>query len=270
MIPNWILFELAATKLLHYTLPLLPALTLLIGCAIRQRFGMASFGMASDDSSVHGSSLSSGYRWLVVGSLTLGTLINVGFPIGILMLLTVTGEGFDSFTAIVLVAVAVGMVVALIYCWRLQITRGLACILMTLIPFYAIVYHHILPGADSLWISRQVRTAVIDQSTCPDSIVASVGYSEPSLIFLLGTNTRILHDVSTAILHLEADPACHPVLVEASRIGVWEDELATLIPHVLPPLVTTTIRGFNYNKGQVVELILYSVDPNSDGRPSSS
>jgi hypothetical protein len=49
----------------------------------------------------------------------------------------------------------------------------------------------IVPGLDLLWLSRTAATLVGRHLSRSGEAVLSVGYSEPSLVFLLGTATRL-------------------------------------------------------------------------------
>jgi hypothetical protein len=50
----------------------------------------------------------------------------------------------------------------------------------------------VVPALDLLWLSRAAATVVAYQQPRREEAVLSVGYSEPSLVFLLGTTTRVV------------------------------------------------------------------------------
>ena len=50
----------------------------------------------------------------------------------------------------------------------------------------------VVPELDSLWPSRSAAAALARHPPGPGEAVLSVGYSEPSLVFLLGTATRLV------------------------------------------------------------------------------
>jgi hypothetical protein len=50
----------------------------------------------------------------------------------------------------------------------------------------------VAPGLDDLWPSRSAAAALARHPPGPGEAVLSVGYSEPSLVFLLGTATRLV------------------------------------------------------------------------------
>ena len=66
----------------------------------------------------------------------------------------------------------------------------------------------------TIWISPRVAEAVARVRPCATTTVASTPYTEPSLVFLLGTGT-VLTDVPGAARHLLQDPDCALALVGA-------------------------------------------------------
>ena len=70
----------------------------------------------------------------------------------------------------------------------------------------------VLPQLDALWPGRQIAQAFRDNRPCPDSVLASAGYIEPSLVFLTATDT-LLTDGAGAARHLKAS-ACAVAAVD--------------------------------------------------------
>jgi hypothetical protein len=50
----------------------------------------------------------------------------------------------------------------------------------------------VTPELDEIWVSRSAAAALARHPPGPGEAVLSVGYSEPSLVFLLGTATRLV------------------------------------------------------------------------------
>ena len=50
----------------------------------------------------------------------------------------------------------------------------------------------VAPRLNSLWLSRSAAALLAHHPPRPGEAVLSVGYSEPSLVFLLGTATRLI------------------------------------------------------------------------------
>jgi ornithine cyclodeaminase/alanine dehydrogenase-like protein (mu-crystallin family) len=84
-----------------------------------------------------------------------------------------------------------------------------------------------------------------------------VPYAEPSLVFLLGTGTK-LTDVRGATEHLLRDPACALALVGAQERSQF---LSLAAAANIEPREVDRIRGINYSNGKRLELTLYAASP---------
>ena len=243
VIPAWLVFELVPTKLPHYVLPLYPALALLTARAVldeatdgvagtRSRLAKAGFGL-----------------WAVVG-LALGT--------GIVAAPLILEGPFEPMTlGPALVAVA-GVAVTLRYALRGRSVEAMkAAVIMTAV-ILASTLPTILPGLNSLWVSRSVAQAVERYRGSHEDgfpTVAAAGYYEPSLVFLLGTETRLVSGEGAA-LHLR-EHQDGLALVTADKQRAFLESAAAVD---LKPQAVETIRGFNYSKGRWVTLTLYGAD----------
>ena len=78
-------------------------------------------------------------------------------------------------------------------------------------------------------------------------------YTEPSLVFLLGTGTK-LTDAPGAAEHLLRDPACGLALVGAEQRDAF---LALMKDAKVAPAELDRISGLNYSTGKRLDLILY-------------
>ena len=112
-------------------------------------------------------------------------------------------------------------------------------------------FQFVLPHVDGLWLSRQVALQVAALRPCPTTTLVTADYSEPSLVFLLGTDTRTAGG-DIAADHLRADPACGLALVEAHAEPLFRQTLNGLAVHPL-----ATLEGFNYSRGRRQTLTLY-------------
>jgi NAD(P)-dependent dehydrogenase (short-subunit alcohol dehydrogenase family) len=72
----------------------------------------------------------------------------------------------------------------------------------------------------TVWVAPRLAAAVARNAHCPQPEVASAGYQEPSLVFLLGMRTRLV-DAAGAALFL-ADGGCRIALVtELNSQSSW-------------------------------------------------
>ncbi len=244
IVPSWIVFEAVPTKLLHYTLPLFPAIALLTAQALRDGFTRTAerpLRMLSRAAAVLGMVT---YALLVVAVVVLPWLID---------------------RRVEWVALAMLIPVLALYVWGVRLVvhgqgrgwrwGGVAAGLGSVAVLYAGTYALVLPGIDGLWISRSAAQAVSATRPCPTTTVASAGYSEPSLVFLLGTNTRLI-TAEGAAHHLMDDRACALALVDQREEAGFRSALAGVEPKPLG-----VIHGLNYNNGRRIALTLYAASP---------
>lgn len=239
-LPAWVMFEAIPTKLPHYVLPLLPAVALMAALALRD----APDALAKMLRHWGGRVLI--VLWSVVG-LTLGGLLLVG-----------TWILDHRFTAVglipllgALIAVALGGAAA----WRGDAKRTAVIALATVLLMWPPIFGQLLPGLDSVWLSRGTAQAVArHDSGATRPAVAAVGYHEPSLVFLLGTDT-LLTTPSGAAQHLATHP--NAIAVIAQRHETEFLVAATALG--LRPAGVAIVEGFNTARGRRESLRLYSM-----------
>jgi 4-amino-4-deoxy-L-arabinose transferase-like glycosyltransferase len=170
LVPTWIVLELVVTKLPHYVLPLYPAAAILIAGIVDAR-------------------MLSTRTWLVRGTLwwfVIPLLIGIA---GIVVLIFV-GRQFGLLVWPVIGAAAIMGVLA----WQLyegdgpeqSLLRGAAAAILTTIAIFGLI----APSIPQLFPSATLAN-ILRQSGCRDPLAASVGFHEPSVVFLAGTSTRL-------------------------------------------------------------------------------
>ena len=191
-LPSWIAFELAITKLPHYVLPLYPAIAILIAGRL-------------DPLEL------SRHIWLERGSLwwfVAPLIVAVG---GIAAVIVIAGEpGFLAWPF------AAAALIFGFRAWWLydadgaerSLLRASAASILLAIAIYGVI----IPSLTRVFPSAMLA-AIIRESGCDKPVVASAGYQEPSVVFLLGTQTQ-LTDGSSAADFLSRGP-CRFALVEA-------------------------------------------------------
>ncbi|MDA8232020.1 MAG: glycosyltransferase family 39 protein [Magnetospirillum sp.] len=230
-LPAWAMFELVPTKLPHYVLPVFPALALMTG------------GLVAEGADIFRGRGARIYyaAWSLIGVALAAAA--VALPIRF-------GDGFDrnALPAAVGIVLATLLPVALALKGRVA-TAALALSLTAAATFPAVLAG-IMPGLDRLWVSRQVA-AIVDSLGVSEP-VASAGFSEPSLVVLLGTHTR-LTDGGGAARHLAAHPD--------SAAAVAAPEQAAFLSGVsaegLQPQAVGHVVGFNYSRGKPVDITIY-------------
>jgi 4-amino-4-deoxy-L-arabinose transferase-like glycosyltransferase len=165
IIPTWVIFELIVTKLPHYVLPTYPAIAGLIALAM-----------------LNGRQLGPLLAWtLVVGA----ALFSVAVAAALYIV-----EGTVSIAAIAVLLVGVA-----IYAWGVQRRQSIsttafaATIAIGAIMVQGATLGLVVPKMGSLWLSPRLAAAVKRNAPCATPQVVSTNYHQPSLVFLVGTNT---------------------------------------------------------------------------------
>jgi 4-amino-4-deoxy-L-arabinose transferase-like glycosyltransferase len=238
LIPAWAVYELLPTKLPHYVLPLYPALALLAGGALDAGFARALTGRV---------------RYVADTVKLLWAAVTIALAAALVMLPVWLG-GSVSRWAVAAVPVMLGSASLLLVCnWRPTLAVGLAAVLTA--AFVAPAALVVTPGLDHLWLSRAAAAAVARNLPAPGTPVLSVGYSEPSLVFLLGTATRLAN----------ATPADDQLAGAGLALVNQRDDAEfhqSLARHALTARALDRVTGLDYSAGGArVILTLYRLEP---------
>ncbi len=237
IIPSWIAFELIATKLPHYTLPLYPPIALLTARGLLQAAARALKGV--DD----GAALLGHRIWVGVGF-----LICAGLPLGI-------GITFGPWAI-----KGVAIVTACFACWTLwrawrrvtmnQLGGAQTLSLIAIVITYAGTLGVVLPHADGLWISPKLNNLIRAHNPDNDRPIGAVGYHEDSLVFLTrGTLDKADDALSWARENPRGILIARPEDIDnADMRGPSLTELGR-------------VRGYNYSNGRLTDLIVFRVGP---------
>lgn len=237
-IPAWVIFELTATKLPHYVMPLYPALAIMAARA-------AVTGAGAGWPRKTGAILYAGAGLIAAALLALpplyfgaasmaGLFYAAGAMTAVLSLLIAIlfwkGRNFDGSVA--------AAILAALYAWTL-LAGG-------------------LPNLPQLAVSPRLSAALEQADRHPlhdnEAPVALAGYAEPSAVFLLGTETKLTSPenaakllktgaVSAAIIDARLSETFHTVL---------EDKKVAAL---------AVIDGVNYSNGDSVSLTIYVLSP---------
>jgi hypothetical protein len=117
---------------------------------------------------------------------------------------------------------------------------------------FGVLAADVLPRLDQLWLSRSAAALVARYPAPEQSPLVVVGYSEPSLVFLLGTDLRLVTTDTAADMlapggeALVADRQDGEFRRDAARRGLALDRLGAA-------------SGIDYSNGQRRVLTLYAV-----------
>jgi 4-amino-4-deoxy-L-arabinose transferase-like glycosyltransferase len=241
--PTWFVFELVVTKLPHYVLPTYPA----VAC-------LAAAGLLSVEAR------EVGRRWAVRLTrafaglwLIIGLALACWLPVAI----WIVERRVDAVGVLTALAVVPLLGATLLLIRRDRPIRAVGCAAAAALVVFVSAYAYQLPHLRTIWMSPRIAEAVARAKPCDGTTVATVPYAEPSLVFLLGTGTK-LTDARGAMEHLARDPACALALVGAQERG---DFLSLMAAANIEPREVERVTGINYSNGKRLELTLYAASP---------
>ena len=243
LIPSWIIFELVPTKLPHYTMPLFPAMMLLVSASLMDTNRLKE---------MFARPLGRAYRGLWI-------LASVGMSAAIVWAAFTYGSSQIGaiFAGAVVIATAAFAAIGFEQRSKDVLVLSLGGVGAV---FGVILASAVLPRLDQLAISQQLEKASAPYRT-KDSVMALAGFHEPSAVFLLGTETRLTSwDGAAGLL----------VSSEVDLIAIPARELSNAAPIFdewnMQMNELARVRGRNYAKGEDIELVLLSAVPLSADR----
>ncbi len=238
LVPTWLVFEIAATKLPHYVLPLYPALAIITALAMERGT------LAGPESRLKG------FVWLWPILSVLLVLALGGAAIWM-------GQGVSWAVWPMLAIALVLMFTAARAFPRVGAEGAFLTAACGALVLYFAVYQLILPRIQPIWISDRIA-AIIADSGCPVENVASFPYREPSLVFLAGTNIQYVDPIKAAdllkkggcALAFIGKPLDQVFVLRAKQIGLNYTPI-------------TKVEGLAYNGGRPVSITVYKADETS-------
>jgi hypothetical protein len=235
----WLMVECVPTKLPHYILPVYPALAML----------GAVWALSQSEAPS---------RWWeqllrYVGALQFA--VGAGLlTAGPIIMPRLYGGGAVWWP----IASAAGAVIALIALIAFLRRANLAAAMLafvSVLAFYPLLTAFVGPGLEQLWVSPRAAAAERALSRPGDPPPALAGYVEPSLVFLLGTETRQTDGRGAA----DAGAAQGGLaLVEDSERSAFMAHLAELETDASE---VGAVSGYNYSRGRPVHIHIYRVTP---------
>lgn len=236
LVPSWVMFELIPTKLPHYTLPLYPALALLIAVTL----------FAVRDGTYERLARLPARLWYVLWGVIGVTLAGAMIAVPILH-----GEGVGAWPVLAALGALVTVVGGLWHAFRRRYLNALIAGMVGAVILHASVFAGVLPGLTDLWVSQRVALAA--DVHAPGAALAAVGYHEPSLVFLMGTDT-LLADTGAAAADALASGRVGVAAIESAADEAF---IAAAAERGLAVRATEVVEGLNYSRGKPVRLTLY-------------
>nr|WP_319387302.1 glycosyltransferase family 39 protein [uncultured Roseibium sp.] len=242
-VPTWVVFELVATKLPHYTLPILPALALPVAAALMEGAGEAAG------------------KWMRRGCMVLLAVPPVGLAAISFAGPFVLGVWPSPPGAVIM---AIGAVFGVAAASRLS--KGVALNAFPAATLSAVCiaigfWGFVGPALTPIWVSPRLVAAIDQIPGCGDGAgrqVVTSGFHEPSFIFLEGTGTRIISPKGAAEFLAEAPPedggACRVAAIESREETAFLQAAKEI---GLVPEVRKRVDGLNINGGDDVDIALY-------------
>ncbi len=230
IVPAWIVFEAVPTKLPHYTLPLYPAVALLAASFVVRAVPAARL-----------------VRRVAVTEAVLCGVILAGFAVALPF---VANGGWSGWAWGLPGLAAVGVVLVLML-------RAHPLVPVLAAPLlYGAILGGELPHVAGLWMAPRVVAALDRQDLRDADDFASVGYHEPSLMFLAGPATH-WKDADNAAAFL-AQPGPRVVAVSDRDLATFADDAKRL---GLNADAFADVPGFDYSRGRRMSLILFRKRP---------
>lgn len=235
-LPFWALFEAVPTKLLHYLLPVFPALALLAALAFLAR----------------AETLGRWPRRLSVGLAAVGPVLLAAVAGALAFGL---GAGPAALWPAAL-ALPVAALATAAYARALAADLRLAATGLLALAAAAVNagLYHSLARTEALWPSAEAAAFLAALPCGPAAVVAS-GYAEPSLVFTLGTTGVTFADPAGAAAFL-AGPGCRAALVADDTLPAFRAAAGAL-----PLTEVGRVGGFALGAGRRVALTVFAPAP---------
>jgi 4-amino-4-deoxy-L-arabinose transferase-like glycosyltransferase len=240
IIPTWIIMEFIPTKLPHYILPFFPLMVALCAKYLSE-FNHKQFEIKK-------------LTFLLTTlpfSLVTASLIAAIF----ILSLHYNLDGLSFWVLITIPLVAIYCL--LIFALKKQLPYATTILMLSFsILFYPVVYAHILPNANYFNISGRLLE-VKNNLKCNN--ISITGFDEPSAIFLLGTNTKLLPVNQAAELFFHNNE-CQITIIEQKYLKQFEQSYQDIVnmSHSQKVLyLHKIILGQNLGNGKKVQLYVY-------------
>jgi 4-amino-4-deoxy-L-arabinose transferase-like glycosyltransferase len=236
----WLMFEAVPTKLPHYILPAYPAVA----------FMGALWAMRPRDETEPG--WLTALRYVAAFQFLVGVL---AFAAAALILPYYFGGHVTLWLfAGAVTGTALGLS-AIVFVLQRRTVAASVCAVTAAVIFYPMTVWGLAPQLPDIWVSPRAAERVAIDKKPGDPPVVLAGYVEPSLVFLLGTDTDIETGESAAgIAAMQGGLA----LIEDQQKDEFLTMLASLGAHARK---VDEISGFNYSQGRRVHINFYRVTP---------
>lgn len=235
LLPSWLAFELAGTKLPHYVLPLYPALALLLARAFM--VGVERLPNAKGALAEVGFAL-----WVLLG------LVLAATPLALLWIVESTpSPGVVVVSALGSAATAVLIGGAYVWLRKGKMLRTVGWSVAAVVLCQMLLLGVVLPSLGDIWISSRLMAIVEeDAGVGPAEALfpplASQGFGEDSLVYESRAKVVMTKDAAAFLL---GHPDGYAIVLKGD---------AASIEHATNAVRIGSVRGFDYSDGETYEL----------------
>jgi len=234
IVPSWLVFEIVPTKLPHYTMPLLPAVAIVTVMAVSRHFVGPHRPAAK-----------------------LSTFLIPFIPLGLTIGLSAVNWSFDGMLPYRGLPAMIASSLVAFYAWwlfvRNEVVKCLWASFAAAVCLAVGVFGFAQLDLRSLKLSPRLAE-VARNVACDNPRIATLGYREPSLVFLTGTDLEMVETGAQASAFLR-EGGCRVVFVERR----FEDEFRAENERLgLRPSLSTRVTGFNINSGRHLDIGAYT------------
>lgn len=242
LLPTWLILELVPTKLPHYVLPTVPAIALLAAMAGRELWTGAR------EATRH---------WARFVPLALFVVVALIFTAAMPAVSWYLQGSPNPWSIPAALGGLVALVLGVLHVQRRWPRNPVAPLALAALLLYAPAYQGVVPALEAIWLSPRVAEAIAEQRPCETSVLAAAGYTEPSMVFLVGTETK-LGGGDMVAQHLLDDPACSVGLISGNKASAAFN--AVLKAAGREVVLLASVPGINYSRGDLVDLKIYRLD----------
>ena len=237
IVPNLIAFELVPTKLPHYTLPLYPALSLLIGIYISEN---KSYGLKRIGNLYIANSL----IYLIITA-----CVSYVFYIAIKNYSSLL-QTYAYLVFLIFLIFSFGIIIN----FSLNKTKSFYYQVFLSCFTSILIFGLLLPQLDKIWISQNIYKIIKDDSiNFKSEDIAAMGYNEPSLIFLLGSEINILKGLDKDFFEKKLFKY---IIIDE----IYKYDLQTILDRSKHEyIILSSMKGFNMSKNKWVNTTIFKL-----------
>jgi 4-amino-4-deoxy-L-arabinose transferase-like glycosyltransferase len=240
ILPSWMIFEIIATKLPHYVLPIYPGLAMLAAAML----------LAPPEPEARKWPAWLGWVWAGVW-LVFSAIVTSVAPAAVHYF----AHKLDP------LSIALGLLgfaaccVALFFVRKRAPKQAVGAAVAAAFLTYVNIYAYSAPRLGDFWMSPRISAAVNAVRPCERSPLVTAPYHEPSLVFLYGwSDVRLATSPELAAEFMSNDVECSVALIGEDRKAAFLSEAAR---RGLALRDVGELQGRNYSDGDHYDLTLY-------------